>query len=211
MRIDPDQVLWSAPEHQRAGRPLLLLLHGHNLDETVGFELRHELPADLVLASIRAPLTATNGYAWFRLDPAVGFQQVDAVSRAVLDWLDEQPPAPSVGLLGFSQGAAAGLEVLRQAPRRFAYAAVLSGFVVPAPHRGDAELLRDPPPVFWGRGSSDGLIPDPLLALTGSWLRRHTRLDERVYAGLGHNVNAAELGDLSRFLTTHAIGGGAAA
>ena len=46
MRIDPDQVLWSAPEPERAGRPLLLLLHGHNLDESVGFELRHQLPSN---------------------------------------------------------------------------------------------------------------------------------------------------------------------
>ena len=31
--IGPDQVLWSAPEDQREGRPLLVLLHRHGMDE----------------------------------------------------------------------------------------------------------------------------------------------------------------------------------
>jgi phospholipase/carboxylesterase len=205
VRINDEQVLWSAPESERAGRPLLILLHGHNLDERVGFELRHHLPEELVLASVRAPLTATSGYAWFRLDPTVGFQQVDASSRAIVDWLETQPAAPSVGILGFSQGAATGLQVLRQAPDRFAYAAVLSGFVVPGLHPNDARLRAARTPVFWGRGDRDPVIPQPLVYLTHSWLRQHTTLEERVYPELGHNVNPAELADLSRFLRTHAV------
>ena len=46
MEINPGTVLWSAPEAERAGRPTLVLLHGHRMDERVGFELRHHLPAD---------------------------------------------------------------------------------------------------------------------------------------------------------------------
>jgi len=33
MKIDPDVVLWSAPERERAGRPLLVLLHGYGSHE----------------------------------------------------------------------------------------------------------------------------------------------------------------------------------
>ncbi len=198
--IDPTQVVWSAPESERSGRPLLLVLHGHSSNERVGFDLRHQLPGEIVLASIRAPLKTPTGYAWFRLDPTVALPQVDAVAQSVLAWLDAQPPAPSVGLLGFSQGAAAGLQVLRSAARRFAYAVVLSGFVVPGPAIGDALLRTTRPPVFWGRGDQDPVIPEFLVSPTRSWLAQHATLDERVYPGLGHNVAPAELADLRQFL-----------
>jgi phospholipase/carboxylesterase len=200
VKIDPLQVLWSAPESERAGRPLLVMLHGHGSNETVGFEQRHRLPADLVLASVRAPMPANAGFAWFRLDPQVGVQQANSAAQAVLSWLDAQPPAPSVGILGVSQGAATGLQAMRLAPTRFAYAVNLSGFVVPGIMPGDAQLARSRPPVFWGRGDRDGVIPDFLVTLGRAWLAQHTRLDERVYPGLGHNVADAELTDLSNFI-----------
>ena len=65
MRIADEQVLWSVPESERAGRPLLVLLHGHGMNERIGFELRHELPSSLVIASLRGPLRAPAGYGWF--------------------------------------------------------------------------------------------------------------------------------------------------
>jgi phospholipase/carboxylesterase len=124
------------------------------------------------------------------------------VSHAVLAWLDDQPPAPSVGVLGFSQGAATGMQTLRLAPERFDYGVVLSGFVVPVPVRGDEVLTRTRPPVFWGRGDRDSIIPSFLIPLTSTWLRQHATLTERVYPGLGHYVSAAELSDLGDFLTS---------
>lgn len=200
MEIDPDRVLWSVPEPERAGRPLLVMLHGHNSHEGVGFELRDRLPAELVLASIRAPLTATGGYAWFRLDPMVAVEQATAVARSVHRWLDTLPVAPSTGLLGFSQGAATALQVLRLAPGRFAYAVDLSGFVVPGNAPGDRLLTQDPPPVFWGRGDADPVIPDFLVTLSRTWLGAHTQLTEKVYPGLSHQVEETELADLDAFL-----------
>lgn len=136
MRIDPGSVVWSAPEDERAGRSLLVMLHGHGSNETVGFDLRHELPAELVLASIRAPLRAGAGYAWFPLDATTSLTQVDEVSHAVLEWLTEQPAAPSTGVLGFSQGSSIALQALRLAPTAIDYGVVLSGFVVPGPAAG---------------------------------------------------------------------------
>jgi phospholipase/carboxylesterase len=200
VRIDPERVLWSAPEQERAGRPLMVMLHGHGSNEEVGFDFRRFLPAELVIASIRAPLTAGAGYAWFPLDASLALSQIDDVSRAVLSWLDDQPPAPSVGVLGFSQGAATGLQVLRLAPARFDYAVVLSGFVVPGAVPGDESLARLRPPVFWGRGDRDPVIPSFLIPITASWLADHTALTENVYPGLGHYVSPDELTDLGAFL-----------
>jgi phospholipase/carboxylesterase len=201
VKIDPDRVLWSAPESERAGRPMLVMLHGHGSNEQVGFDLRDRLPSELVIASIRAPLRAGGGYAWFPLDASLALNQIDEVAHAVLDWLADQAPTPSVGILGFSQGAATGVQVMRLAPDRFDYAVVLSGFVVPLPAVGDGRLASDRPPVFWGRGDSDGVIPSFLIPLTHTWLAEHSTLTERVYPGLGHYVAAAELTDLGTFLT----------
>jgi len=201
VKIDPARVLWSAPESERGGRPLLIVLHGHGSNEQVGFDFRHQLPPELVIASVRAPLQAGGGYAWFPLDASLALHQIDDVSHAVLGWLDDQPPAPSVGVLGFSQGAATGIQTLRLAPERFDYGVVLSGFVIPTPTTGDDVLSRTRPPVFWGRGDHDPIIPAFLIPLTTSWLQAHTSLTMRVYPGLGHYVAPAELADLSVFLS----------
>lgn len=201
VRIDPGQVLWSAPAAERAGRPLMVMLHGHGSNERVGFELRHQLPGELVVASIRAPLRAGGGYAWFPLDATLALSQIDEVSAAVLEWLDDQSPAPSVGVLGFSQGAATAVQTLRLAPQRFDYAVVLSGFVIPVPAAGGQLLAARRPPVFWGRGEEDLTIPSFLIPLTSSWLSAHTTLTERVYPGLGHTVSAVELDELGEFLS----------
>ena len=201
MQINPSTVLWSAPEGERAGRPTLVLLHGHRMDERVGFELRHHLPAELVFASVRAPRQASGGgYAWFPLDSSFSLEAIDHSAAAVLSWLDRADLDGPVGVLGFSQGVATAFQMVRQDPARFADAVNLAGGVVPLPGRGDAELAARRLPVFWGRGDKDMVIPALLVESTRWWLRRHTDLTERVYPGLSHNVSVAELGDLAEFV-----------
>jgi len=201
MEINPGHVLWSVPEADRAGRPLLILLHGHRMNEKVGFELRHSLPSELVFASVRGPREAVGGgYAWFPMDSSFSLEAIDHSAAAVLSWLDSVSLDGPVGILGFSQGAATAFQVVRRDPARFAYAVNLSGGVVPLPSRGDAELAGRRLPVFWGRGDQDPRIPAILVESTRWWLRRHTELTERVYPGLSHNVSAAELADLAAFV-----------
>ena len=201
MRIEADQVLWSVPESDRAGRPLLVLLHGHGMNERIGFELRHQLSSCLVVASLRGPLRARDGYGWFPLDASFSFGQVASAVAAVLSWLDAQSDNhSSVGLLGFSQGSAIAVQCLRERPMDYAYAVVLSGFLNPLPARGDRELSRIRPPVFSGRGGADTLVPRPVVALTEQWLRTHATLTSKVYPGLGHSVSDEELADLAAFL-----------
>lgn len=207
MKIDPEQVLWSAPVPERAGRPLMLMLHGHGSNEQVGFDFRHFLPAELVIASIRAPLRAGAGYAWFPLDATLALHQIDEVARAVLAWLADQPAAPSIGVLGFSQGAATGLQTMRLAPELFGWGVVLSGFVVPGVVSGDEILSRTRPPVFWGRDDRDPIIPSFLIPSTSAWLAGHTTVTERVYPGIGHYVSPAELTELGSFVADQLRGG----
>jgi phospholipase/carboxylesterase len=207
MEINPGHVLWSAPEADRAGRPLLILLHGHRMNEKVGFELRHTLPSELVFASVRGPRAAVGGgYAWFPMDSSFSLEAIDHSAAAVLSWLDSVNLVGPVGVLGFSQGAATAFQMVRRDPTRFAYAVNLSGGVVPLPSRGDALLAARRLPVFWGRGDQDRVIPAILVESTRWWLRGHTELTERVYPGLSHNVSAAELADLAAFVRAR-IGG----
>jgi phospholipase/carboxylesterase len=61
MNIDASAVLWSAPERERAGRPLLVLLHGYGSHEGDLFGLSPRLPLGPVIASVRAPLAERGG------------------------------------------------------------------------------------------------------------------------------------------------------
>ena len=58
MRIDDEAVLWSASSADRAGRPLLVLLHGFNSHEGDLFGLAPYLPLAPAIASLRAPIDA---------------------------------------------------------------------------------------------------------------------------------------------------------
>ena len=207
MVIGDDQVRWSAPPAERHGRPWLLLLHGHGMDESIGFDLRHRLPPSLVLVSLRGPLRVRAGYGWFSLDPATfDLAQVAAAVNDVLSWLGRQSGYSSLGILGFSQGSAIAVECLRSRPDLFACAVLLSGFLNPLPGPGDPALASARPPVFSGRGDADRLVPAMLTTLTDTWLSRHTRLEQKVYPGLGHNVAPEEIADLTDFLRRHLPG-----
>lgn len=206
MKIDPDAVLWSAPERERAGRPLLVLLHGYGSHEGDLFSLSPGLPLSPVIASLRAPLTAGPGNAWFPLTAETPPEQMeglaDAAAQAVLDWLDTTD-STSVGLLGFSQGGATALQLLRLAPTRFAYTVMLSGFVVGANHPGDAALAAASPPVFWGRGTADHVIPAPAVDWTSVWLPAHADSTVRIYEDLAHGISREELSDINTYIAGH--------
>ena len=202
--IDPAAVLWSAPERERAGRPLLVLLHGFGSHEGDLFGLSPQLPLGPVIASVRAPLTLQQGsYSWAPLasqvDPVDVASAANDAARAILDWLDTTE-STSVGLLGFSQGGAMALQLLRNAPDRFAFAVNLSGFAVLDEHAGDAALAERKPPVFWGRGTLDQVITPDKIAYTEEWLPEHSTLTARIYEELPHSIARPELDDVNAFI-----------
>jgi phospholipase/carboxylesterase len=206
MKIDTDSVLWSAPERERAGRPLLVLMHGYGSHEGDLFSLAPGLPLDPVIASVRAPFLAGPGHAWFPLGPDTPIHEqgvaVDESAAAILKWLDTTE-STSIGLLGFSQGGAMALQLLRLMPERFRYALALAGFVVSVDHPGDAALAALKPPVFYGRGTADDRIPAAVVAVTEAWLPAHTTPTTRIYEGLGHGISNAELKDVNAFISAH--------
>ena len=205
MHLDESVILWSAPERERAGRPLLVLLHGYGSHEGDLFSMSPGLPLGPVVASVRAPLPESGGYAWWSLagqstpgepDPAA----VDLAAGAILEWLDTLEYT-SVSTVGFSQGGAMALQLLRHAPTRFAATVCLSGFIAPAHHAGDAALAAAHPKVFWGRGTADPVIPSAAVDRTAEWLPGHTDATIRIYEDLGHSISREELTDFVGFLS----------
>ncbi|MBT1664949.1 alpha/beta hydrolase [Curtobacterium flaccumfaciens] len=201
--LDPTAVLWSS--RLLAESDLLIMMHGWSYDERHLFALRDEFPEDLVIASVRAPIPEAGGYAWF---PSVGNPIGDpqpavanAAADVVLDWYDSLPTPRSVGLLGFSQGGAMVLQMMRRRPGAFAYGVQLGGFVVNDTQPGDEALRSERPPVFWGRGAHDAVIPAAAVRRTAMFSTQHLSITERVYPDLGHDVAGREVTDLAAFVT----------
>ena len=123
----------------------------------------------------------------------------EAASR-LNEWVDASTDLTTIGLLGFSQGAAVALQAMRLQPQRYAFAVALSGYATPGDLPRDAELAELAPPVFWGRGTRDDVIPPFLVEHTTEWLPQRVDLSGRVYAGLTHSVSEPELDDVRAFL-----------
>jgi len=203
--LDDTAVLWSTEDADRAARPLLVLLHGYGSDERDLFGLRPYLPDAFVAASVRAPLSPpfpAPGWSWYPIEGLEGRDPagVTAAAAAVLTWLDALDWQGPIGLLGFSQGAAIALQSLRLRPEGIAFAVNLSGYVAPGELDGDDRLAELRPPVFWGRGARDEVIPSALVDHTVQWLPGHAELSGRVYPGLTHSVSEDELHDVRTFL-----------
>jgi phospholipase/carboxylesterase len=199
-------ILWSQPEDQRAGKPLLVLLHGYGANEQDLLSLAELLPGDFAVASVRAPLAMGEGFTWFPLTASIEYS-LDAVKKAtdyVLEWIDTiKAGHSSVTLLGFSMGMAMATTLLRQRPTDFAAVVGLSGFVVDGggdPAFRDAEL-DGTVPMFWGRDQQDPVITPDKIDFTMGWVRKHVKLTKVLYTGMWHGINQQEIGHVSEFLT----------
>lgn len=203
LTLDDSLTLWSHPA--RDGMPLLVLLHGYGADENDLFGLVPYLPEGIAVASVAAPLVPPwpmPGRSWYAIESldtrdAAG---ITTAAEALLRWLPTDA-ASSVALLGFSQGAAVSLQALRLAPERIDAVVALSGYAAPGDLPNDAALQEQKPPVFWGRGSRDDVIPPKLVDHTAQWLPAHSELSGRVYPGLTHSISEQELADVRIFLS----------
>ena len=199
-------VLWSKPEEERAGKPLLLLLHGYGANEEDLLGLADMLPQEFAVASVRAPMVSGAGFTWFPLTASIDYS-LDAVKQSaayVEDWLDSvRPNHPSATLLGFSMGMALATTLLRRRPADYAAVVGLSGFAVDAGSDAsfhDAEL-DGTVPMFWGRDQQDPVITPDKIEFTMGWVRKHVKLTKVLYTGMWHGINQQEIGHVSEFLT----------
>ncbi len=158
-----------------------------------------------VVASVRAPLSPPwpmPGASWYPIEGLDGRdpEAITVSAHAVLAWIRDAVGEEPVGLLGFSQGGAVALQTLRVAPDAVWFAVVLAGYAAGGALPGDAVLAERRPPVFWGRGAADDVIPAALVDATAQWLPGHSELSGRVYPGLTHSISQDELDDVRAFL-----------
>ncbi|MEO8520075.1 MAG: dienelactone hydrolase family protein [Acidobacteriota bacterium] len=118
-----------------------------------------------------------------------------AVGAAVDRLASEGVSADRVVLMGFSQGACLSLEYAARQPRRYAAVIALSGGLI-----GPPGTPRDYPgtlgatPVFLGCSDIDAHIPVERVRESAEVFRRMgAQVDERIYPGMGHTVNADEI------------------
>jgi len=195
-----------------AGRPpLLVMLHGRGADEHDLFELAPAFDPAFAIASVRAPLALDEGgYTW---SASRGVGRADPHSlRASIAWLqhwldslDGRRADPQrIYLLGFSAGMAMAGALLLDQPARYTGAILLSGAL---PFDTDLSITKGrltDVDVFAAHGSFDTVIPADLVDRTMRYLteRSGARLEARTYP-IGHEISAAELGDITAWLARH--------
>jgi predicted esterase len=104
-------------------------------------------------------------------------------------------PAKKIMFLGFSQGACLAGEYVARNPQRFGGAMILSGGLIGT----DAELVGysgslDGTPIFLGCSDIDSHIPlQRVHQSTVIFKELGASVDERIYPGMGHTINAEEI------------------
>jgi phospholipase/carboxylesterase len=200
--------VWSKPEHERAGTPLLVMMHGYGTDESRMATLFDSLPPAFSCAALRGPKVIGDHHGWFLLDYFLTHDFADVISstNGVFDWIDAvKAQHSSVSLLGYSQGMAMASTLLRLRPAQFRAVVGLSGFVLDNELLAMSESFDSRPPFFWGRDRADPVINDAAIEHTEEWLQRNTQLTARTYPGMGHAISAAELVDVSAFLRHYVL------
>jgi phospholipase/carboxylesterase len=203
-----ETVVWSKPEHERTGTPLLVMLHGYGTDEYRMSKLFGSLPPEFSCAALRGPKDIGDHYGWFLLDYFLthDFADVIASTNEVFSWIESvKARHSSVSLLGFSQGMAMASTLLRLRPAQFRAVVGLSGFVLDNELLAMSESFTSRPPFFWGRDRDDVVINDAATEHTAEWLNRNTALTARTYPGMGHSISQAELVDVSAFLRHYVL------
>lgn len=220
--IDSTAVRWSVPREKVASalaeRPLLLMMHGYGSNEGDLFSLGQYMPEEFVIASLRAPLSAGPGFAWFQIDydaeNATLRRDVNEVTRSthqLISWIDELEDEvggfQDVALLGFSQGGVMLTQLFRHQPERYSSGVFLASFAVDDTTAGglerDAALAEVKPPIFWGRDPQDPVITPDLIDFTRRWLPAHFDVDAQLYAHVGHGLSLEEIEDATAFLRKH--------
>ncbi len=111
-------------------------------------------------------------------------------------------PPERLLLLGFSQGACLALEYAARHARRYGALVGLSGGLIGAdgePRLDSGSLAGTP--VFLGCSDNDPHIPLQRVQFTSQTLKAlGGQVDERIYPGLGHTVNADELAAVQRLI-----------
>jgi len=192
------RVLTAGPKPPDAALAMILV-HGRGASAEDILSLADELQVDNV--AYLAPQAAGNTwYPYSFLAPIAqnepGISSAIAVlSRLVASLGEAGVPPERIAFLGFSQGPCLPLEYAARHPRRYAGVFGLSGGLIGPPGTlRDYAGSFDGTPVFLGCSDVDPHIPLARVGESAAIFRTlGARVDERIYKGMGHTVNADEL------------------
>lgn len=204
---------------QRAGEPLdraagaVVMIHGRGATADSILSLAAELRVPGL--SFLAPEARDN--VWYPLSflaPTQGNEPwlssaLAVVGRAVGEARSAGIPAERIFLLGFSQGACLATEWTARNARRYGGLFALSGGLI-----GDDQADRSyagslaGTPAFLGCSDVDAHIPASRVQESARVLERlGAVVDLRLYRGMGHTVNADEIGAVMGILEEAMTGG----
>lgn len=196
--------IWSVPEGHGGTNALTVLLHGNGGHESDMQQFVDILPPTHTLVSLRAPYRHGSGYSWLGAvtDQSSLATELDEAALEVLRWIDaHRGEASHVGLIGWSQGGAVALQALRIAPAVPAFVVTLGGFTGGSFRAQDADLARRRPPLFWGHGDEDDVIPPEDIAAMTGFLPGHVTPTNVEYHHVGHEITEPMRADVSRFVS----------
>lgn len=162
----------SRPSTLKEKAPLLIMCHGYGSDENDLFSFAEELPKELYIISLKAPIAMQPfGNAWYAInfdaeqgkwsDNVQAKASRDLIAKVIDEACDRFPvDANNVTLLGFSQGTILSLAVALSYPKKIKNVVALSGYI-------NADIIdsnitvRDYShlAVYVSHGSADQVIP----------------------------------------------------
>ena len=210
--------------HPHAGQPVLtvgpplgsarlaaILIHGRgaSADDILGIAHELALPDIAYLAPEAA------GHTWYPYSFLSRIEQNEphlGSALLVIEGLVEHIgqagiPPERVVLMGFSQGACLTLEFAARHARRYAAIAGFSGGLIGPPGTArDYPGSFDGTPVFMGCSDVDPHIPVERVRESAEVYRGlGANVDERIYPGMGHTINRAEIDAVRNLLKTPAL------
>lgn len=204
--------VWSRPDDGAA--PLVVLLHGRGGTEQDLARLFPFLPDEVVAVSLRGPLPRRDGYSWFSVPPQPGgrpakeaaAEHVAPAADAALSWIAERDGSADgarrpVAVVGYSQGGAVAIHMMRRAPRAVDSAVLIAALLGTGDEPGDDELLEVRPPVYWMRGLRDDAITLMDVQRVAYFLPPHSTLTTAEHPLLGHELSDTFLTAAGAYLT----------
>lgn len=197
------------PADNNARPPMLIMLHGYGSNEQDLFSFAQELPSELLIVSVRAPLSLGFGsYAWYSINFEAdrdNFSNLEEANTALKSidafidgLLDKYKPDPTrIFLMGFSQGTILSLAYALNHPGKIQHVIALSGYV-------NQKLIKMPLEasnykdldVFASHGSVDQVIPVEWARRTPDFLDKLKIEHEYKEYPVGHGVAPQNFFDL---------------
>jgi predicted esterase len=191
-------VLRSGPSPEDA-RLAVILLHGRgaSADDILGLAGQFSA-TDVAYLAPQAAASTWYPYSFLapiaRNEPWLG-SALGITSGLVDDLARRGIPAGRVVVMGFSQGACLTLEFAARRAQRYAAVVAFTGGLIgppgsPRDYTGDFAGT----PVFIGSSDVDSHVPlERVRESTDVFRRMGATVDERIYPGMGHTINADEL------------------